>query len=233
MTTATAPGRTSTSPGATARRAGQAPAHEELVPHVVLHPGRRVLRRPLPRPDHRVVLLLAHPLDAVQRRVHRLRQLRAVLPGAAARPGLHQHVHLRVPDLGGEGRPRPAARRLPELADHRPRLPARGGVLPGARQRHRGRHPVQGAHGSVRRADQRGARRRRHRGTRLADRSVPRAGLGRDRRHLEGRRASRRSSTSPAWSRSRRSTSRRRRSTERARGARSGTSPCRSCGRRR
>ena len=74
-------------------------------------PAGVLLRRPLPRPDLRVVLLLAHPLDAVRRRVHRLRQLRAVLPGAAARPGLHQHLHLRVPDLGREGRARPAARR--------------------------------------------------------------------------------------------------------------------------
>ncbi len=64
---------------------------------------------------------------------------------------------------GAQGRARPPARRLPELADHRPRIPPRDGVLPGARQHDRRRHPVQGAHGSVRRADQRGARRRRHR----------------------------------------------------------------------
>ena len=141
--------------------------------------------------------------------------------------GLTQHADLRGRDLRAQGRPRHAAGRAADRADHRPRLPALGRLLPGAGQHDRRRPHLPGADGPDRGRDQPGARRRRHRRPGLAGR--PEAGrCSRSRSSTSGRASGwPPSSTSPASCRSRASTSRPPRSTAPARGSASGTSPCR------
>ena len=177
--TATSSGRHQAAPRAEA---------EKPLSSVVLSSGRDHLRRPVRDPDLRVLLLLPHPLDPVRHRVHRAGQLPAVLLRALPGAGLHQHLHLRLPHLRGEGRPRSAAGPAADLPDRGPRLPALGGLLPGPGLHHRHRHHLQDLDGPVRRLDQPGSRGVRHHRTGLVDRPVAGALQHHPDRRLEGRR---------------------------------------------
>ncbi len=168
-------------------RAGQAPAQAESVPLLVLCARRRHLRRPVPRADVRVVLLQPDPLDDLRLALHRLRELRQLLPRAGARLGPDPHPGLRGRHLRAQGGARPAAGPAADLTDRRPRLPALGGLLPGAGQHHRRRPDLHRADEPRARPDQRVAERDRRPRPGLADGPGLRAALGRPGRRLEGR----------------------------------------------
>src|SRR5690606_29091833 len=135
--------------GGGGRPAGRSSAPQPI-PHLVLPAGRDPLHDLLPGPDVRLVLLQPHPLEPVRVRVHRAGELRPVLPGTGPGHRVDQHDHLRGRDLGPQGRARAAVRRAADLADHRPRVPAFRGVLPGAGQPDRRRDHLPGADGPVR-----------------------------------------------------------------------------------
>ena len=69
------------------RTGAREPQAECSLPAVVLPAGGVHLRRPVHRPDPLVLLLQPHPVDALRHRVHRLGQLRPVLPGAVLLQG--------------------------------------------------------------------------------------------------------------------------------------------------
>ena len=183
VSTISAPATTDAS-GSAGRRAEAA----QPLPPVVLPTGRDHLRRPVRDPDLRLVLLLLHPLDAVRHRVHRAGQLPPVLRRAgAARLLVNTFIY---------GFLTSAAKvvlglLLGLLLTSQivgPRLPAVGGVLPGAGVDHRHRHHLQDLDGPVRRGDQPVPGGLRHHRAGLADRPVAGALQHHPGRHLEGRR---------------------------------------------
>ena len=216
--------------GARPAEAGQAPAHEEPVPDLVLHPGRRAstsCSSSIPTFASFYFSLTRWTLFDVEfigfDNFVTFFQEPQLVQGF-----INTFIYAFVTS-GAKVVLGLAARRLPELADHRPRVPAR-------RWSSSRCSSAPSASASLFKVlmdpfdglDQRGARRR-SASRDPAGSPIRRSRSSRSRSSTSGRAsASRRSSTSPASSRSRRSTSRREgRRRERVEHA-SGTSPCRS-----